>query len=198
MHRRRGACHQAAPRARSVRTLPLHSARVSASLSSDHRSLLIAAGGGATAADLRRWGLTDGKIARLVRDGELHRVARGCFVLPTPNMDDVWSARRSSHLMELVARLPDGGVAGLRSAALLWRLPVAAMPEAPEIIRPPHAHRSRGVRTFCSSLTASHITEIRGVPVTTIERTCVDISLTFPVGRSSCDARCSTASGRPA
>lgn len=145
------------------------------------RQKLFDAGGGASADTLRQWGLSEGQIRRLARDGALRRVSRGCYALPTATGGPTWASRRSHHLMSLVAQLTPDSVAALRTAALLWNLPISSIPTRPEVIRPPRAGRRKQVRTVCTGLAPDEVTTVNGVLVTTLERTAVDVALDLPV-----------------
>lgn len=138
-------------------------------------------GGGTTTAQLIGWGLSTGKIDRLVRDDQLVRVARGCYRLPSTAGDDYWAQLRSDHLKSLAAQITSDAVAGLRTAALLWDLPVSDMPTRPEVIRPPRSHRPRGLRTVCTTLTVADVEIVDGIAATTMARTAVDLALDLPI-----------------
>jgi hypothetical protein len=153
------------------------------------RALLLDAGGGASANALVAHGLSRGQLSRLVRDGELVRLTRGSYVLPTPtdhpaSDSDYWRRMRSEHLKELTALLTPDAAAALRTGALLRGLPVSAIPARPEVIRPPHSARRTKTRTVCTALSADEIDTVRGIPTTTLIRTCVDIALDLPVPES--------------
>jgi hypothetical protein len=133
-------------------------------------------------------GLSPGRLARLVRDGELARVTRGSYVLPSAtdlaNDSEYWRRLRRDHLRALTALLTPDAVAGLRTAALVWGLPVSTIPPRPEVIRPPHSARRTATRTVCTSLTAHDVDAVQGVPATTLVRTCVDLAIDLPVSES--------------
>lgn len=145
------------------------------------RSRIFDLGGGATTQQLHGWGLSTGKIERLVRDGHLVRVVRGCYRLPSTADDDYWAMLRSDHLKSLAAQLTVEAVAGLRTAGMVWGLPVSDIPARPEVIRPPRSHRPRGLRTVCTELAADHVVFVNGLAVTTLERTAVDVAVDIPI-----------------
>ena len=138
-------------------------------------------GGGTTTGQLIGWGLSTGKIDRLVRDGQLVRVARGCYRLPSTAGDDYWAQLRSDHLKSLAAQITPDAVAGLRTAALLWGLPVSDIPAHPEVIRPPRSHRPRSLRTVCTALSVEDVVIVNGIAVTTMARTAVDLAIDLPI-----------------
>lgn len=153
------------------------------------RVFLLDAGGGASTDALIAHGLSPGQLSRLVRDGELVRLTRGSYVLPAPTDHPAsdghyWRRLRSDHLKALTALLTPDAAAGLRTGALLRGLPVSAIPARPEVIRPPHSARLMKTRTVCTPLTADEIDTVRGIPTTTLIRTCVDLALDLPVPES--------------
>lgn len=144
------------------------------------RDRLTASGGAATLADLNSQGVSRGQVARLVRDGALVRVARGRYTLPPPQGVDHWVAQRTQHLRALVAAMTPDASAGLRTAALVWGLPVSHSPPLPEVLRRPHAARLTATRTVCTALSNDDACSLGGIRVTTLERTCVDVALDLP------------------
>lgn len=145
-------------------------------------------GGAITASELTGAGLADHDIARLVRRGQLVRVERGRYVQspavgarPSGSVRDFWVAGRRDHLTRLAAALAVSplAVAALRSAALVWDLPVSSIPPRPEVLRPRNTSRLVGVRTLRSA-TPPPIVVHEGLAVTTLERTAVDIALDLP------------------
>jgi hypothetical protein len=147
-------------------------------------------GGAITASELTGAGLADHDIARLVRRGQLVRVERGryvrsadgaCTSAPSVSDGDVWEARRRDHLTRLAAALAVTplAVAALRSAALVWDLPVSSIPPRPEVLRPRNTSRLVGVRTL-RSVTPPPVVVHEGLAVTTLERTAVDVALDLP------------------
>lgn len=142
---------------------------------------LLARGAGASAEELRGWGLSDWDIRRLVRDGSLTRSRRGRYVLPlSPELTDRWARARTSHLRRLASLADSDAVACRRTAALVWGLPVSSIPPLPEIIRPPGSHRPGGSRTLLTDMTSADIRWRNGVPFTSLERTVVDVALDLP------------------
>lgn len=143
---------------------------------------MLSAGGGASRADLRRWGIERPVIDRMLRKGEIARCGRGCYVLTfLPEANESWQVRRSAHLFRTAAMAGTGRVTGRRSAALAWQLPVAEMPHQVELIRPQGSSGVEGALVLRRDLPPRHITAINGVPVTTMARTAVDIALGLPV-----------------
>jgi hypothetical protein len=137
-------------------------------------------GGGATWPDLRAWGVGRAVVLRMLRRGCIVRSARGAYRLPDPASVDVWQQRRSRHLMISASMCGAARVLGLRTAALGLGLPVASMPREPEFIRPPHSRTVVGARVVRRALAPDDVTEINGLPITTVERTAVDVALDLP------------------
>ena len=168
-------------RCAATRAETLHGVGMSAHLPPAIGSRVFDLGGGTTTSQLNEWGLSSGKIDRLVRDGQLVRVARGCYRLPSTAGDDYWAELRSDHLKSMAAQITPDAVAGFRTAALLWDLPVSDMPPHPEVIRPPRSHRPRGLRTVCTALSMQDVVTVNGIAVTTMARTAVDIAADLPI-----------------
>ena len=145
------------------------------------RSRIFDLGGGATTGQLHAWGLSTGKLERLVRDGQLVRVARGCYRLPSAAGEDFWAKLRSDHLKSLAAQITVDAAAGLRTGAMVWGPPVSDIPAHPEVIRPPRSHRPRGLRTVCTALSTEDVVTVNGIAVTSIERTAVDVAVDLPI-----------------
>lgn len=128
----------------------------------------------ATRRQLLDAGLSEGVIANRVRSGALIRVDRGVYrVRPAPITLD-------QELMAAVLGVGEGAVISHLSAAFLWGL-VEIEPELPHVTttaarwrsKPYHVHRS-------GDLAASHIVEIRGMPVTNPARTVADAGAISP------------------
>jgi hypothetical protein len=142
-------------------------------------------GGGASYRQLLEWGAHKWTISRMCESGTLMRVGRGFFTLPwSGSPGDSWQRQRSEHLRTVAAFTRPGTIAGLRSAGLVWGLSVDAIPERPEVLRPPGSGYLRGARSIRRVVPESHVTTIRGVVVTTLERTAVYIALDLPAPRA--------------
>lgn len=142
---------------------------------------MLASGGGASHAQLASWGIGRGDLARMLRRGVIARTRRGHYVVPWFGDDsDRWQRERSTHLREVAAETVRHSVAGLRSAALASGLPVSSVPQRPELIRPPGSGTWPGIRVLRRSLKPDEIATVNGIPVTSLERTAVDIALDLP------------------
>lgn len=142
-------------------------------------------GGGASYRQLLDWGAERWTIPRLCAEGVLVRIERGHYVLPWAGAtDNRWSQRRSEHLRSVAARAASETVAGLRSGALAWGLPVSSIPARAELLRPPGSGYLRSARTIRRLVDPDHITDINGVPVTSLARTAVDVALDLPTPKA--------------
>ncbi|MEO8107274.1 MAG: hypothetical protein ABI720_08135 [Actinomycetes bacterium] len=146
---------------------------------------MLAAGGGASHAQMMAWGVSRLDLSRLLRSGVICRSRREHFVLPWGGENsDHWQRTRSMHLRVAAAAAVRESPVGLRSAALMWRLPVWQIPRRVELIRPPGSGPWKGLRVVRRLLSAGDVTAINGVPVTTLERTAVDIALDVPTPKA--------------
>lgn len=115
-------------------------------------------------------GLTERAIQRRLESGHLHLVFRGVYAVGTPNVtqDGRWMA----------SVLAVRGLRGLghRSAAALWNL--TAIPNAPiEVVTNGSSRRRAGLIVHRSPfLTEPDLTSRRGIPVTSVARTLVDLA----------------------
>ncbi|HEX5016127.1 MAG TPA: type IV toxin-antitoxin system AbiEi family antitoxin domain-containing protein, partial [Actinomycetes bacterium] len=143
--------------------------------------LLLSTGGGAATETLLALGADKRDLTRMCEEGVLTRVTRGLYALDHAAGDDLWQQQRSEHLRHATA-ICDAGVAtvALRSAALARTLPVSRIPDRPEVMRPPGSAVLLGARTLRRALAPSDVQLVRGVPVTSIARTAVDVALDLP------------------
>jgi hypothetical protein len=134
-------------------------------------------------AELLGRGLTSVDLARYLRRGSLTRVRRGYYTLcaPPDRKDDDPHQRQSADHVRAASSLsrPDQ-VAALRTGALVWNLPVSAVPTEPELIRPPGSSRPSGTRVRQATLGEEDVVRRRGIWVTSLVRTVVDIALDLP------------------
>lgn len=146
---------------------------------------LLRHGGGATYQQLLSWGAERWTVPRLCRDGVLVRIERGYFVMPWGGSHDhPWRRLRSEHLRAVAALTGGGTYAGLRSGALAWGLPVSAIPQRPEVLRPPATGYLRGARVVRRQVPLEQTALLAGVPVTSLVRTAVDIALDLPTPKA--------------
>ena len=145
---------------------------------------LDARGGGASRAQLLARGLTSVDLARYVRHGLLVSVRRGHYGLAAPALGDQWNQARQAHVRAAASLAGTDQVAALRTAALVWGLPVSATPHKPELIRPLGRSRPLGTRVRFARLTEHDVARHGGIWVTSLVRTAVDVALDLPVPES--------------
>jgi very-short-patch-repair endonuclease len=122
-----------------------------------------------TRAQLLGAGLTARQIARRVRAGGLIRVHRGVY-----RVGHQAPSTEATYLAAVFAAGEGAVLSGLAAAHLLGL--VKGTPPTPEVTARTE-RRIEGVRTHrCRFLTAQEILGVRGIPVTTVPRTLVDIS----------------------
>jgi hypothetical protein len=135
---------------------------------------------------LRARGLNDDDLARLRRRGDLVRVRRGAYALPSKLQPvDTWDAEDRHRLLiaATAPQLESGAVISHASAAVLHGLPT--WPEARNRV---HVSRSRNyggktrtvVAVHCAPFLPTEVTEINGIPTTTLARTVLDLARSRP------------------
>jgi very-short-patch-repair endonuclease len=120
-------------------------------------------------AQLRELGFGRRAIGHRLESGRLHRVHRAVYAvghrLLSP--DGRW--------MAAVLAGGSGAVLSHRSAAALWRIRSTARPRVE--ITVPRGHRSRpGIDVHHSSIPPDEVTGVRGIPVTTVPPTLIDLA----------------------
>lgn len=110
-------------------------------------SQLMDVGRSASRAEMLGWGVSSADLRRYLRGGLLVRAGRGLYVLPLAATDDHWDRLRSLHLQSAAAHSAPDSVLACRTAAVASGLPVSALPERPELIRPPASSRPTGTIT---------------------------------------------------
>jgi len=126
-------------------------------------------------AQLRERGLTDGGIARRVRDGQLHRLHRGVYAVGHRVLT------REGRWMAAVLAAGPGAVLSHASAAAAWDLRRTSG-SVIDVSVPTHAGRERraGIRLHRrGTMTLSEVTLHRGIPITTPARTVIDLARTL-------------------
>ncbi|SDD87169.1 hypothetical protein [Auraticoccus monumenti] len=127
-------------------------------------------------------GWTSAELARSVRAGEIVRPRRGAYVLDPPGQEAGPPDRLLQHRRLVEATVPQlrvGSAVSHTSAAVLHGLPVpyASLATVDLTRDPATTGRSRGaVHTVAAPLPDDHVTEIDGLPVTTLARTVVDVA----------------------
>lgn len=123
-----------------------------------------------TIAQLRALGFTDSAVGKRVRAGRLHRVHRGVYAVGHAGLsqEGVWMAA-------VLWAGPGAGLSHL-AAAVLWRVWRGRV-RVVDVVSP-RGRAGRGpVRSHrCRNLDPRDVTCERGVPVTTVPRTLVDLA----------------------
>jgi hypothetical protein len=147
-----------------------------------------------TATELLSAGLSAGRIRRLARDGALVRLRSGVYAPATAVTSlmraprDQTTRQAGEQLLAVAAALAvtgPGVVGSHHSAARIYGLGVVSSERpATEITRPPgerggHAGRA-GVRVHIAALPAEHVVSYRGVLLTSVPRTVIDLARTLP------------------
>jgi hypothetical protein len=147
-----------------------------------------------TTAELLSAGLSAGRIRRLVRDGVLVRLRSGVYAPATSvsslvrNARDDRARQSGGQLLRVAATLAVTGsqsAGSHRSAALVYGLGLVGRAESvAEITKAPGDQGSytgrRDVRVHIAALPADHVVSYRGVPLTSVPRTVIDLARTLP------------------
>jgi predicted transcriptional regulator of viral defense system len=153
-----------------------------------------------TTAELLSAGLSAGRIRRLIRDGVLDRLRPGVYA-PATTVTSLVRAPRDQEtrqageqLLRLGATLmvtSSRSAGSHRSAALVYGLGlVGRSPQSvTEITRAPGDRGSRtgdlGVLVHIAALPAEHVVSYRGVPLTSVPRTVIDLARTLPFAQGA-------------
>lgn len=131
-------------------------------------------GGVVSRAQLIEAGLTRNAIGHRLKRGRLHPVHRGVYAVGHRllSADGRW--------MAAVLTSGPGAVLSHRSAAALWRIRQSTR-SAAEVTTFQASHPRPGVERHRGHLAADEVTALRGVPVTTVPRTLLDLAVV--VGR---------------
>lgn len=147
-----------------------------------------------TTGELLSAGLSAGRIRRMVRDGALCSLRPGVYATAATISSQVRDARdergrqAGGQLLRLAATLAVTGsrsAGSHRSAALVYGLGLVGGPESvAEITRAPGDRGSRtgdlGVLVHIAALPAEHVVSYRGVRLTSVPRTVIDLARTLP------------------
>jgi predicted transcriptional regulator of viral defense system len=154
----------------------------------DIRTIIVRRGGVATRAELLDAGVPDSRVRRMLEKGILVPVSRGVYTLAenvTAAEGD--PAREHALAAAAAARLagPRAAVSH-RSAAMIHGLDLLTKPGPSTVMltRSPQRSQSRSSRgtaaLHIAELPPEHVTFARGVPVTTVARTVIDLSRILP------------------
>lgn len=134
-----------------------------------------------TRQELLDHGLADGEIRAALRAGTLVRVRRGCYVDPGPEAGQMARRTGPAASVAAVAAQIDGTVFSHATAAALWQLPFLGQPpETIHVTLPREANGivRAGVHRHTASLASEEIVEHRGIRLTSLARTLVDVART--------------------
>jgi predicted transcriptional regulator of viral defense system len=123
-----------------------------------------------TLPQLQLVGLSRSAVSRRAAVGRLHRIHRGVYAVGRPRLE--------VHGRWMAAVLACGPLALLshRSAAALWGLRRDERPGTDVCVPGPRTHSRTGVQQHCSlTLTERDLTNVDGIPCTTVARTLVDL-----------------------
>jgi very-short-patch-repair endonuclease len=118
----------------------------------------------------RQLGLTSGAIAKRLKTGTLHRVHRGVYALGHSRLSE-----RGRYMAAILAA-GDGAVLGGLSAASLMKAWRRAVPEIHVLAPRTRAPQAGFVIHTTRHLDPRDVTELDGIPVTTMARTLVDLT----------------------
>lgn len=141
-----------------------------------------------TAARLRAAGLSRGQVRRLASQGSLRSLRTGVYA-PAALVDSVAEEPAAARLLEVAAAIAATNaraVGSHRSAAQVHGLSLVGRPRRGrvELTRAPDDHGSRsrrpGILLHVAALPAEDVVRCRGVPVTSVARTVVDLARAVP------------------
>jgi hypothetical protein len=122
--------------------------------------------------ELRAAGLSDSAIARRLEGGVLHRMYRNVFCVAAPAL-----LRPEARWFGAVRACGEDAVLSHRSAAVLWGLLEDRWPLV-DVTTPRRGRKgTEGIRLHRTRrLGPDEVVVVRGIPVTTVERTLVDLA----------------------
>jgi very-short-patch-repair endonuclease len=110
-----------------------------------------------------------GAIAHRIETGALHVVRRGVYAVGHRAL------RPRAHVLAAVLAAGPGAVLSHRSAAALWGIRPTSAARA-DVTVPDRRRGAQGVRIHHAALPPEHVTTHDGIPVTTVERTLLDLA----------------------
>jgi len=143
----------------------------------------------ATSAELVAAGISRNSIRRLVAQGDLLSLDRGVYArseLATQLIRDDQGGERLLRLAAAIAIAGPGAVASHQDAAIVHELALLERPPSGVVTatRSPTTPGSRtgraGIHLHLAALSSTDVTVRRGVPVTSVERTVVDLARILP------------------
>jgi hypothetical protein len=152
----------------------------------------------ATTAQWAARGVSEGRLRRLVRAGDLVLVRRGVYARADSLASSAGDPARLHAFRVAAALLPPGPLASAshESAAILHGLDLLERPPEGRVTltRPPHVRGSRAsgkdLKVHAATLPRGHLTKHYGLPVTSVARTVVDLARTLPFKQGVVVADC--------
>lgn len=133
--------------------------------------------GVATRKQLHELGFSREAIEHRLRRGRLHQLARGVYLVGWPQLTD------ERRWMAAVLACGEGAALSHRSAAALWGIAKETPGHIEVSVRRRCKVRRAGVRVRSRpSLSAADVGERRGIPLTSIAQTLVDLATELPAG----------------
>jgi very-short-patch-repair endonuclease len=124
-----------------------------------------------TRAQLREHGITDGSVSWWLRTGRLHRIHRGVYAVGHPGVTE------EARWLAAVLACGPGATLSHRSAAELWRIGVREGRRLDVTVPRTRHGGAAGITVHrARRLEPGEVTTLRGVPVTTLPRTLVDLA----------------------
>lgn len=131
-----------------------------------------------TREQLRELGFSREAIEHRLRRGRLHPLARGIYLVGWPQLT------RERRWMAAVLACGEGSALSHRSAAALWGVAEEAPGRIDVSVRRRFESRRAGLKVRSRpSLSAKDIVERRGIPLTSVVQTLVDLATELPDGR---------------
>ncbi len=126
-----------------------------------------------TTAQLALAGLTSGAIAQRVRSGRLHPLYRGVYAVGHNRLS------QEAKYMAAVLAAGEGAALGHEAGAHHWAI-WRRKPSQIDVITPGQRRPRAGIRIHrCRALDPRDVTRYRGIPITTVARTLVDLAATL-------------------
>jgi predicted transcriptional regulator of viral defense system len=120
-------------------------------------------------AQLRALGLSDTTIRERLSQGRLQRLHRGVYAVGHRAL------RPEGRMLAAVLACGPGAVLSHRSAAVLWGIR-RADPSRTDVTAPRKLARGTGIHAHRGEVTPDEVTEVDGIPTTTVARTLLDLA----------------------
>lgn len=124
-----------------------------------------------SAAQLRSIGFTDSAIQRRLKAGRLHPKYQGVYAVGRSDLTP------NGHRMAAVLACGEGAVLSHASAAALFGIRPSSSTKIDVTVPRSAPPRREGIRGHRAALTAADVTEVDGIPVTSLARTLLDLGM---------------------